>query len=92
MTNQNPDIQSTKPVENLDEERRQFARIQTKLAPIYRDIFPDRVAPRTVVVIPSHSLDNDVLEKISGIYHYEERMLCLLILLRMPRTNLIATA
>ena len=73
----------------LEEERRQFTQLQTILAPIYRDIFPDRVAPRTVIIIPSASLDNEVLSKISGVHHYEERMLCLLILLRMPRTNLI---
>ena len=47
------------------------------------------MAPRTVIIVPSASLDYDVLSKIAGVHHYEERMLCLLILLRMPRTNLI---
>ena len=74
---------------SLDEERRRFAEIQKKLAPIYRDIFPDRVAPRTVIIVPSSSVDQEVLRKITGVHHYEERMLCLLILLRMPRTKLI---
>ena len=31
------------------------------------------------------SLDRDQLNRIDGIVHYEERMLCLLMLLRMPR-------
>jgi hypothetical protein len=30
-----------------------------------------------------------VLSKITGVHHYEERMLCLLILLRLPRTSLV---
>jgi len=89
MSPENPNAQSTQSQVELEEERRQFAQLQTLLAPIYRDIFPDRVAPRTVIIIPSASLDNEVLSKISGVQHYEERMLCLLILLRMPRTNLI---
>jgi hypothetical protein len=74
---------------SLDEERRQFVKLQAKLAPIYRNIFPNRVAPRTVIVIPSLSLDEDVISKVPGAHHYEERMLCLLILLRMPRTKLV---
>jgi len=74
---------------HMEQERHKFAEIQTRLAPIFRDIFPDRVAPRTVIIIPSASLDHEVLSKISGVHHYEERMLCLLILLRLPRTNLI---
>jgi hypothetical protein len=74
---------------SLDEERRRFAKLQSRLAPIYRDIFPNRVAPRTVIIVPSHSLDEDVLSKVPGAHHYEERMLCLLILLRMPRTKVV---
>ena len=81
MTFQNSKDHSTRSDDGLDAERRQFAELQTRLAPIYRDIFPDRVAPRTVIIIPSASVDSDVLSKISGIHHYEERMLCLLILL-----------
>ncbi|MFC1501955.1 peptide ligase PGM1-related protein [bacterium] len=74
---------------DLENERKQFAQIQKQLIPIYRDIFPDRVAPQTVIIIPSASLDIEVLSKVTGVHHYEERMLCLLILLRLPRTNLI---
>ena len=42
-----------------------------------------------MVIIPSLSLDQQVMEKISGVHHYEERMLCLLLLLRLPRTRVI---
>ena len=56
---------------------------------MFRNVFSDVLAPRTVVVLPSLSLDGEVLAKITGSNHYEERMLCLLLLLRMPRTRVI---
>lgn len=66
-----------------------FAAIQKRLPPMFESVFPDPLAARTVVVIPSLTLDAEELAKISGIHHYEERMLCLLMLLQLPRTNLI---
>ncbi len=66
-----------------------FAAIQQSLAPMYRRIFPDRRALRTVIVLPSLSLDAEVLAKVSGVHHYEERMLCMLMLLRYPRARVI---
>jgi hypothetical protein len=41
------------------------------------------------VVLPSLSLDQDVLAKVAGVHHYEERMLSMLMLLRLPRTRVI---
>ncbi len=82
------------PAENWPEpgsaaERKAFASLQARLGNQFRDIFPDRVAPRTVVVLPSLSLDEDILSRVTGMHHYEERMLGMLMLLRMPRTRLI---
>ena len=71
------------------EELAAFARIQSRLAPMYRRVFSDDQAPRTVVVIPSLSLDPIELRKIRGVRHYEERMLCLLMLLRLPNANVV---
>lgn len=73
----------------FDEERASFAKLQKQLVPMFERVFPDRYAARTVVVIPSFSLDEEELAKISGIHHYEERMLCLLLLLQLPRTKMI---
>ena len=56
---------------------------------MFRRVFPYPRAPRTIVVVPSLSLDAEELAKISGVHHYEERMLCMLMLLRMPRTRLV---
>src|SRR5215218_8708503 len=77
------------------EELRRFAQIQERLVPLFRRVYPearfrpDPSVPQTVVVIPSLSLDVEELAKISGVHHYEERMLCMLMLLRMPRTHLV---
>mgnify|MGYP001821598248 CR=1 FL=1 len=71
------------------EELAAFATIQSRLAPMFRSVFSDDSAPRTVVVIPSLSLDPIELRKIRGVRHYEERMLCLLMLLRLPNTNVV---
>ncbi|MCC6775193.1 MAG: carboxylate-amine ligase [Hyphomicrobiales bacterium] len=71
------------------EERARFERLQTRLARTFERIFTDPAAPRSVLIIPSLSLDQEVMSRISGVHHYEERMLCLLLLLRMPRTRVI---
>jgi hypothetical protein len=77
------------PVPGSPEERRAFAVLQRALAPMYRRVFPDPLAARTVVVVPSMSLDAEELAKLVGASHYEERLLCMLALLRLPRTRLV---
>jgi hypothetical protein len=67
----------------------QFKKLQERFLQQFEHIFPDKLAPRTVLIIPSITMDEEILSKISGINHYEERMLCMLMLLRMPRTNVI---
>ncbi len=67
----------------------QFKKLQDRFPRQFERVFPDKLAPRTVVIIPSLSMDTEILSKISGINHYEERMLCMLMLLRMPRTHVI---
>lgn len=66
-----------------------FADLQARFSRSFREIFDDPGKPRTVLIVPSLSLDQQVMAKISGVHHYEERMLCLLLLLRMPRTRVI---
>ena len=71
------------------EESAEFRRLQQGLAAQFAHIFPDKLAPRTVVILPSLTLDAEILGSIKGALHYEERLLCLLMMLRMPRTNII---
>ncbi|HLY70712.1 MAG TPA: peptide ligase PGM1-related protein [Puia sp.] len=71
------------------EELRLFRKSQKGFAKQFELFFPDNLANKTIVVIPSLTLDQQVLGKITGALHYEERLLCLLMLLRMPRTHVI---
>jgi hypothetical protein len=66
-----------------------FAALQARLPDLFRRQFADPLSPRSVVVVPSLSFHREELEKISGVNHYEERMLCMLLLLRLPRTHVI---
>lgn len=79
----------TIPANALEEEKKSFRNLQNYFSEMYPAIFPDILAEKTVVILPSLTLDNELLSKLRGHIHYEERMLCLLLLLRMPRTRLI---
>jgi hypothetical protein len=70
-------------------ETKAFKQLQANFAPQYEAVFPDKLAPKTVVIIPSLTLDQEILAKVNGHVFYEERLLCLLMLLRMPRTHLV---
>jgi hypothetical protein len=50
--------------------------------------FPDKLAQHTMVV-PSLTLDQAILASVKGAMPYEARMLCLLMLLRMPLTKIV---
>jgi hypothetical protein len=77
------------PAPGSTEERTAFRDIQQRMGRQFEKVFPDKLAPRTVVILPSLSLDQEILSKVKGAVHYEERMLCLLMLLRLPLTKII---
>ena len=72
-----------------EEEKKIFKNIQAGFAEQFEKAFPDKLAPKTVVIIPSLTLDQEILSKISGITFYEERLLSMLMLLRMPATHVV---
>lgn len=74
---------------DTEDEAEAFGALQSRLSDLFARVFPDDLHPRTVLVVPSLSLDTAVLSRISGVHHYEERLLCMLLLLRMPRTRVI---
>jgi hypothetical protein len=78
-----------KPMPGSAAELEAFEKIQQGFADQFEFFFPDNLAPKTIVVIPSLSLDQEVLSKVEGALYYEERLLCLLMLLRMPRANVV---
>lgn len=75
--------------QELENEVTLFKKIQEKFADQFEKAFPDKLAPKAVVIIPSLTLDQEILSKVKGVVHYEERLLCMLMLLRMPRTQVI---
>jgi hypothetical protein len=72
-----------------DEVRERYAALQSRLKSLFQSLKDDTRAPRTVVVVPSLSVDSEVLATIGAARHYEERMLSMLMLLRMPRTRVV---
>ncbi|PID61234.1 MAG: carboxylate-amine ligase [Gammaproteobacteria bacterium] len=78
---------TTKPLRKKD--TRKLGKLRVQLSGLFPRIRDDRNEPRTVVIVPSLTLDEEVLSRISGVHHYEERLLCLLLLLRYPRTHVI---
>ncbi len=66
-----------------------FMMLQERFAKHFHEIFLNDLAEKTIVIIPSLTLDRDMLKTVKGVVHYEERLLCLLMLLRMPRTQVI---
>lgn len=77
------------PVPGSNEESRQFKKLQQHFAEQYPAFYPDDLCQKTIVVIPSLTLDQAFLAKVDGAMYYEERMLCLLMLLRMPRAHVV---
>lgn len=71
------------------DELKTFHDLQAQLAEQFTCVFPSKSAPRTVIIVPSLTLDQEVMAKVKGVTHYEERMLCLLLLLRLPHTRVI---
>ena len=67
----------------------QFSLLQQRFVTNYKEIFLNNLAGKTIIIIPSLTLDEEMLKTLKGIAHYEERMLCMLMLLRMPNTKLI---
>ena len=55
------------------EELARFRAIQARFSRCFTEIFDDPNAPRTVLFVPSLSVDQEVIAKITGAHHYEER-------------------
>ncbi|WP_421853100.1 peptide ligase PGM1-related protein [Oricola sp.] len=76
-------------VPTAGEERQAFRMLRSRLSWQFEQVFPDPLHPRGVLIVPSLTLDTDVMARIEGVHHYEERLLCLLLLLRMPATRVV---
>jgi hypothetical protein len=77
------------PAPGSPQELAAYARLQARVSDLFRRLSTYPRMPQTVVVVPSLSLDPRELSKVKGVWHYEERMLVNLMLLRQPRTKII---
>ncbi|HZG37055.1 MAG TPA: carboxylate-amine ligase, partial [Nodosilinea sp.] len=78
----------TEPVFQVDDTAA-FQRLQAGLHDRWLSTDEFDTQERHVVVVPSLSLDQEELQKIEGVNHYEERLLFSLIRLRNPNTHLV---
>ncbi len=70
-----------------DEAQRRFEQLQEKLVPMWKDMRAMTAAERTIVVVPSQTVEFDV--KGAEMQALEERYLFLLLLLRQPHARMI---
>ncbi len=64
-----------------------YDRLQQKLVPLWSSLTQLNNEPQTIVVVPSAKIDFEL--PASVLQAYEERYLCLLLLLRQPRARMI---
>jgi hypothetical protein len=72
-----------------EQEISEFQRLRPRLAEVWDALTMREEEPHTAVVVPSLTLDQSELRKISGASFYEERLLFLLIRLRNPRARMV---
>jgi len=72
-----------------EQEIAEFQRLKPRLAEVWDALIMREEEPHTAVVVPSLTLDQSELKKISGASFYEERLLFLLIRLRNPRARMV---
>ena len=77
------------PAPGSAEELAAYQQLQARLPDLFRRVFADPLEPRTVVIVPGLTMDQDVLAKVLGGLHYEERQLAMLMLLRLPNTRVV---
>jgi hypothetical protein len=71
------------------EEIDRFQTLQKRLGGMFEKVVRDSRHPHTAVIVPSLSLQQGELAKVPGVSFYEERLLCMLMLLREPRMRIV---
>jgi PGM1 C-terminal domain len=73
----------------LEQEIAEFEKLKPRLQEVWESLTMREEEPHTSVVVPSLTLDQSELRKLSGASFYEERLLFLLIRLRNPRARVV---
>lgn len=74
---------------DLAKEKQEFSRLKPNLRRIWADIKADPMYEHTSVIVPSLSVNQEELAKVTGASYYEERLLFALIRLRNPNARVI---
>jgi hypothetical protein len=82
-------VANSYPVPGSPEELAAWSRVQARMVPLFQTLTMNPRQAQTVLVVPSLSLDARELSKVKGVWHYEERQLVNLMLLRQPNTRVI---
>jgi hypothetical protein len=72
-----------------EREAAEFERLKQQLVRFWGEVFPRDESDYASIVVPSLTLEQAELAKLSGSSYYEERLLFLLIRLRNPRARLV---
>lgn len=73
----------------MSSDAERFTRLQTRLGPLFQSMRAESSTPRTVVVVPGLSMDQQLMGRIKGVRHYEERQLTMLMQLRIPSVRMV---
>jgi hypothetical protein len=73
----------------LEQELAAFEKLKPRLTEVWNALMATEDVHCTSVVVPSLTLDQEELRKLSGVAFYEERLLFLLIRLRNPRAHVV---
>jgi len=73
----------------LEQELQRFSELKPRLTEVWDALTTADDSHCTSVVVPSLTLDQGELSKLSGVAYYEERLLFLLIRLRNPRAHVV---
>ena len=73
----------------MSDESQQFQQLQQRLSGIWSALTTDPAYEHTSIIVPSLSVNQDELSKVTGAAFYEERLLFALIRLRNPNARLI---
>lgn len=73
----------------VEETAERFQELETGLADMVREYQAHPSGHHAIVVVPSLSFDAQLLSKVTGVSHYEERLLAMVMQLRSPRVRVV---
>ena len=67
----------------------EFEALESALPDMAQTFLADPAAPHGLVIVPSMSFDQELLKNVTGVEHYEERLLAMLLQLHNPSVHVV---